>query len=242
MQLKGEEVASTGALYTHFPKKITNNGEVMKIKEKLSIILTLAFVMSACGGGGGGNGSGNSTNTIPLNAAGFPNVAGNYSFNTKDVSYSCTDGSSGTNTPIALNFTVSQTDNTLTLTQTGSTGTIPGFTVTSITAAAGNVQKNAQFIINQSATATSTLIPGTLSVTYNTTGTFTTTGWSGTYKYSLYSAAYNATCNFTTTFTGDKIAAALSALTKQNLEYIRQNLPLDIYDSFSILGSSMGNY
>ncbi|MCP5064068.1 MAG: hypothetical protein GY936_16625 [Ignavibacteriae bacterium] len=40
---------------------------------------------------------------------------------------------------------------------------------------------------------------------YTFSGEFTPVGWSGTYKYRLYIESLNATCTYTTNYSGDKL-------------------------------------
>jgi hypothetical protein len=204
------------------------------IKNITLLSLVSLFFVVGCGGGGGGGDAPESTNS-----SGFPDVAGRYSFNTSAIGVSCTDGSTATNPAIALNFDIVQTDNQITLVNTNAAGGIPGITIIDSTDASGNVQKNSKFITSQITTATIDGIAGTVSLNYNVSGTFTSTGWSGTYTFTATSGILG-TCTFSSTFTGDKINVSV-ALRGAVLSpaYDLEGLPVDIYDSFSKIAASL---
>ena len=181
---------------------------------------------------------GSDSDTATNNSSGYPDVAGRYSFNTSTFNISCSDGSSGTNPAIALNFDVTQNANVITLVNTNAAGGIPGITFLESTDATGNIQTNSSFIITQIATATFDGISGIVNLSYNQTGSFTSTGWSGTYTYTATSATLGS-CTFTASFTGSKIITANSINTSKQINE-KQSFPVDIYDTFSIIGSSIG--
>lgn len=204
------------------------------VKVAASVLLLIA--LSACGGGGGGGGG---SSSIELNASGFPGVVGRYSFNTSTFDVSCSDGSAGTNPGLGLNFDISQNANVITLINTNTSGGVPGITIIDSTAATGNIQENASFIVSQIVTATIDGIVGTVTLNYNISGRFTSNGWSGTYIYTASAASFGS-CTFESTFTGTKITTPTAAsLTNSKSLYYIESYPLDIYDSFSIIGSYM---
>ena len=198
---------------------------------KIFITSILTIILSACSSGGG-----DSTPTS-TNPSGFPDVAGRYSFNTSTFNISCSDGSTGTNPAIALNFDVIQNVNVITLVNTNAAGGIPGITIIDSTDTTGNVQTNSSFIITQITTANIDGISGTVNLNYNTTGSFSSNGWSGTYTYTASSASLGS-CTFTGSFTGTKITAAKPITTSKQINK-NNELPIDIYDQFSIIGSSI---
>lgn len=192
-------------------------------------LLTLLILISGCSGGGGGT-------VAPTTASSFPNVVGSYSFNTSVFNMTCTDGSTATNPALALNFNVTQNANQITIVNTSVTGGIPGITIIDISDPIGNVQTNGTFILNQTATANFTGISGTVTLSYNQTGTFTTGGWSGTYTYTATAPSLGGSCTFKASFTGDKIVTGVqieSTLIDLN------GLPPDIYDTYGHIGRAV---
>ena len=198
---------------------------------KIYIISILTIILSACSSEGG------DSTPAPTNLSGFPDVAGRYSFNTDTFNISCSDGSTGTNPAIALNFDVIQNVNVITLVNTDATGGIPGITFIDSTDTTGNVQTNSSFIVTQIATADIDGISGTVNVNYNLTGSFSSNGWSGAYTY-IASSAPSGSCTFTTLFTGTKIIASAVIISSTKINEYNE-LPVNIYDQFSIIGSSL---
>jgi hypothetical protein len=208
--------------------------------ERLTAIGIITLLLAACGGGGVSNDvapSGGGGGSPEPGESGFPDVAGRYSFNTNQIGVSCSDGSSTSNPPIALNFDILQEVNVITMFNTNTDG-VPGITFIESTDASGNVQMDSSFIITQNALATISGISGTVNVAYNITGSFSGDGWSGNYVYTASSTSLGS-CTFTTNFTGTKIPDSVSAISVSESLDTTQGYPLDIYDSFSVLGSSM---
>ena len=201
---------------------------------KNSGIILFVGLLSSCGGGGGDAAP---VATAPANSSGFPSVAGRYSFNTGTFNFTCSDGSTGTNPALALNVDVTQNANALTLVSTSAGSSTPGLTVIDSTGTTGNVAADSSFILNQTTTANITGISGTVVLSYNQTGSFTSSGWSGTYTYSASSASFGS-CTYVASYTGTKVTSKPSLARKEfNLN---NDLPTDIYDQFSIIGSLLG--
>jgi len=142
-----------------------------------------------------------------FNDSGFPIVSGTYSFTTQTIHGSCSDGSSGDDEPVSFNIIVTQYQNNITLTQPASNSTSVGITILEASPMQGTIDKDCSFIANQSMTATLDGFEGNVSLNYHISGTFTTSGWSGNYSFSLYLHYYNATCNYSTIFSGSKISS-----------------------------------
>ena len=187
---------------------------------KIIIVSILAIFVSACS-----SGSNDSTST---EASNFPNVAGRYSFNTSAFSFSCSDGSTGSNPPIAVNFDVSQNVNEIVLLNVNSGGNFPGITFIDSTDLAGNVQANYSFIATQIATANVDGIRGTVNLKYTLEGDFSSNGWSGTYTYSASSPSLGS-CTFTATFNGSKIIMGSSDSSAERANESNY-FPVNIYD------------
>lgn len=169
-----------------------------------AIIVFSLLALIACGGGGGSDPPAASW-TGPVNAAGYPDVAGPYSFNVAAGKTICSDGSSQSQSPLAMNFVVSQTNNQILLKNTVPLNIPVGWTILQKDDFGGNVDLLGNFIANQHISATDASTPGTNSLTYTATGLFTQNGWSGTYQLTLYNAFYKQSCTATAAFQGDAL-------------------------------------
>ncbi len=177
---------------------------------RFASIVVLMILSVGCGGGGGGGGGAipwipetpSSSWDGPVNEAGYPDVAGKYSFNTDEISFTGTNGEEGVIPPLALSFQLSQTVNQL-LAINSAASTIPGFEVIDSNDLTGNIDKSGDFIMNQITVAEMDSILGTSTIHYSITGNFTPTGWDGDYVYTVFNDYYNVTWTYTTTFTGD---------------------------------------
>jgi len=167
-------------------------------------LLVVLLLVSCGGGGGGGGGSSSPSWNGPVNAAGFPDVDGKYSFNTGNISYTCTDGTKGTVSAVALNFEISQNANQL-LFYNPAASLIPGITIIESNNLTGNIEKTGYFIANQRVVAIINPLLGTNTINYNLSGYFNLTGWNGNYEYVGYNDYYNVSCTNNSTFTGDYI-------------------------------------
>lgn len=170
------------------------------------------------------------------NSGVFPVVSGRYSFDTESVSVSCDDGSTATNPPINLTMDVAQNGGLISLQNAIPSGGIQGVTIINTTGASGNLETSSDFIITQSSTATFMGVSGTIALNYSIDGSFTSNGWSGTYSFTASSSLFGF-CRFTTQFDGIKMMIKIGAETP-NLLLNAENLPVDIYDTFSLIGSS----
>jgi hypothetical protein len=167
-----------------------------------SFIVFIILILISCTGG--------SNDSIPIsnlggkvNAAGYPDVTGNYSFNTGEISYTCSKGNSGTSPPVALNFTITQIDNQI---YAYNYVTPPGFTFIDTGVMTGYIEKTSKFAMNQNVTATIDSILGSNVITYNISGSVNFSGWAGDYTYNVFNDYSNDTCTYRTTFTGDYIS------------------------------------
>ena len=140
------------------------------------------------------------------NLSPLDNVSGTYSFTTSNIDAYCTDGSIGTYPALALNFNITQSGTSLTFANTNTAG-VPGITFLSSTELNGNLSSNNSFVANQFATAIFDGIAGEVTLSYNVSGTFSSTGWSGNYEYSAFFQSLSETCYYSTTFSGSKSSA-----------------------------------
>ncbi len=171
----------------------------------LVVSLMVAVGLVACGGGGGDSSSSPTQQwNGPVDGSGYPVVAGTYAFTTGTVTMKCSDNSTGTGPALSMNVIVSQSQNAITLTQANPI--VPaGLTITSQTPMAGTVDTSGNFVMNESLVATLNGVPGDINVSYNVTGTFSPTNWTGVYIYTAYFTAYNGSCTYATTFSGNKL-------------------------------------
>lgn len=189
---------------------------------RLLVILT-TVALSSCGSGGEVDNQPEDTNT-----AGYPDVAGRYSFNTSDFDVSCFDGSTGTNPPIALDLVIYQTGNAIRMEPfVFSSSDIRAMDSTD---PQGHVQKDSTFNVNLYITNDSDSL-GTYTINYTWTGNFTSNGWNGSYRYSMGIGLDS--CTFTSTFTGDKVGSKQITQSSETAYFFEY--PADIYDSYSLL-------
>jgi len=172
------------------------------------VLLVAALSLNSCGGGGGGGTTtGNSSGwTGNVNSAGYPDVTGLYSCNVVAGSAVCSDGSGGTQAPLAMNFRISQINNQVTLVSTSTAGLPAGTTILSADNFDGNVDLIGNFIIDQHIVARISSTPGNNTLTYTFTGTFVPNGWTGIYLLNIYNDFYRVSCNYTASFTGNRIS------------------------------------
>lgn len=137
---------------------------------------------------------------IPTNMSGYPIISGIYSFKTKDFQ-GC--GNRHTNN-ITLDFTITQDGNKLTAINS-SIKSVPGITMLKTTGAKGELAPSLLFSIEEKVAAKMKgWGNGIAYVTYKLQGSFTKTGWSGTYQYESKAPIGSGTCKYETTFTGVK--------------------------------------
>ena len=149
-----------------------------------------------------------SVNGILINDSGFPNVTGRYSLNTSQVTGLCHDSSGGIEPSININIEVIQNENVIIIkfpivtgTQTVSDDTV----ISTNTENIGLVTKDANFATNRRVVGSSLSI-GNFSLSYDFQGEFSSNGWSGTYSYRyITSLPSPAICDYSSTFTGDKL-------------------------------------
>lgn len=183
------------------------------------------------------NGCSDDTNVPPLetNSAGFPQVAGRYSFNTGDFIFACTDGATGINPAVALTIDIVQNDSEIESINTGTSAVTPGITIISASRSIGNVDQNGSLLLNQTATAEIDGIFGTVLITYHVEGRFSSRGWIGIYRFSV--AELSRTCNFESLFSGDKVSSR--GMDMSQLELKVDEFSIDLYDSFSVIAAAI---
>ena len=168
-------------------------------------IVGIASIISLSCGGGGGDGGGGSTSTSSwkgsFNSDGYPEVAGEYSFKTSTFSVACSDGSSGPSDSLSMTLDIAQKGYQLKL---ASYNPLPSnITISQENELSGTVDYDGNFILSRSIVAAITGYSGNFTVTYTVKGTFSTSGWSGTYQFTMYNDVDKASCTATATFTGN---------------------------------------
>ncbi|MBL4796604.1 MAG: hypothetical protein JKY50_04255 [Oleispira sp.] len=161
-----------------------------------SSILISAAILSGCGGD-----SSDSNDTVGLNDV--TNVSGNYSMITSAISTECSDGSTATEPAIALSGQIIHTDNKVEFIGDDNEGTA-GQTIIETDRATGIIESNGKFIITKVVLAQVEGIEGNLTYSFNHSGYFNDTGWSGDYQYSVFFHNLSASCTSQTTFYGTK--------------------------------------
>jgi hypothetical protein len=191
-------------------------------------MISLTFLLFACGGGGG-----DSTQApIIVNPSGYPDVAGTYSMNIKSTAVTCSDGSATTVDAMAKNFTVTQNINQINLAGTSTPIPLPSnITVVSKSDLSGNVDPAGNFIVNGTVVAQIGSVPGQTSYSYNFTGAFTSSGWSGYLKYSVLNATIPVSCTGTTTFTGERISKSTVQSVK-SAQAEEDRTPIEVHSIF----------
>jgi hypothetical protein len=176
------------------------------MKKAFLLLILGVSLITGCGSSGGGSSGFDGT----FNADGFPDVRGKYSLTTKQFSVSCTDGSSSTSDAFTGNYTITQSINSLTLTSNNNTVLPSSVTVISAGATTGNVEKSGSFIITEIDEVQVSGTPGNITLTFHQSGSFTASGWSGTFKFTEFFQSLAVSCTFTAPFSGNKISSSTS--------------------------------
>ena len=213
---------------------------MLKQYKHLSLYLTLlilTFSLVACGGGGSGGGDGDAITNI--NSAGFPVAAGTYAFTTAEISFTCSDNSSGTAPALSQNLVISQVDNVITMSKPAGTSTdIPGITIINAGDNTGTITKSASFTTSQIITVYFDQLFSNATVNYSVTGTFTNSGWSGNYRFIVTFTDLAISCDYSTTFSGSKINSSTTAVEISDGDnYPSDYYPSDYYQDISRVGA-----
>jgi len=173
------------------------------------------FMIIGCGGGGGGGGS------CPSD------VSGTYTFITDEGQGSCSDGSSGTFSPISMRIPVVQDGNWITFGNPPNIDTpiaiSPDVTVIDATIPEGALESDCDFVVDFKIWTTMEDFSGYQTVNYYFYGTFTDSGWYGTYEFSMNFHDYSVTCDFIASFDGSKSTTS-SALNEMELNEIDKDI------------------
>lgn len=202
------------------------------------ICCLLIVLLSACESDGGSSSDDSEDGAGDVGES--PDVASRYSFETGDVSVSCDDGSMATNPPISLILEILQNDSSISLVNPIPSGSVPGVTIVSTTGASGSIDPDGSFSLTQASVATSATVSGNIELNYSITGEFTDDGWQGSYGFTASSSLFGF-CRFATLFDGDRLAGRGDLQLPIDIEYA-DVLPVDIYDSSSVLIRLLGQY
>ena len=201
---------------------------------KKYLILFALIIIQGCSSGGGDSTAAPTT----TNPSGYPDVAGTYAFTTGDVNFICSDGSTGVLPPISQNMVVTQTDNVITLTNPpGTPSDIPGITLISETPNTGTVTTSGSFTTSRIITVYFDQLFTNATVNYSVTGTFTSIGWSGNYRYIVSFTDIGGSCDYTTTFSGSKINTTPTLLLPINIDNGNYSYESEFYLDLSKVGS-----
>ncbi len=160
-------------------------------------IAIFSIGLAGCGGGSSDSGG---TSGDPV----FPSVDGSYSFDTEEFTFTCTDGTQGTEAPISLNLVVTQDGNRIVLDDPNFTG-IPGAVVLEDSPVTGNVKENSDFNVTSSAIIDFGSPIGQSNANYNVNGSFADRGWSGDYRVAVAFLELDGSCDYRTTFSGTRL-------------------------------------
>jgi hypothetical protein len=172
--------------------------DYMSVEIFKTLALTATISLVGCGGSGGSS----SSNDVEK-LSNTTNVAGNYTLITSAISAECTDGSSDTLKAIALSGDVSHTGNKIEFNNDNG-GSGVGITVIEADTPSGIIEADGKFIMTSAVLAKQEGIDGNLTLSYNLSGYFNDTGWSGEYQYSVFFHAFSESCTYTTPFSGTK--------------------------------------
>lgn len=197
------------------------------MKNVMILVCPFILMLSACGGG----------SSDSDDATDYPDVAGRYSFDTDDFDFTCSDGATGTESPISLILNITQDENQISFINESFSERhdISDITFIESTGLNGNVKEDGSFVATEIATVQIDEISGDVTVTYNLSGIFNENGWSGTYVYDAVSSI--GSCSFVSSFTGSIILSKPGELYSGEIYY--EDYPVDIYDSFNVIGSSI---
>jgi len=161
-------------------------------------IALLSMGLAGCGGSSSSSGGGDGGDPV------FPNVAGLYSFDTNEISFTCTDGTQDAIPPISVNLVVTQDGNRILLENPDFIG-VPGAVVLDENPFTGNVQENSRFNVTSIAVIDFGAPIGRANANYNVNGRFTDRGWNGDYRLTQSFLEVNQVCDYQTTFSGTRL-------------------------------------
>jgi hypothetical protein len=175
----------------------------------LSIVLLV--LLGGCGGGGGGDqGPGTIGWDGPLNLAGYPAVAGEYSLVPGEVSYSCSDGTKGKFAGEVMRLELLQFDDELLAFNLDET-TDPDLTIVDLTELAGLVETDGRFTMAQTIVYELAGHAGRFTVQHELAGMFKVSGWSGEHWYTIGNDATEVACSYSSRFSGELLESSGTA-------------------------------
>ncbi|MDH5230927.1 MAG: hypothetical protein OEY38_12745 [Gammaproteobacteria bacterium] len=182
---------------------------------KSSAILLITTILIGCGVAKNNEEADIEAWSGKFNAAGYPDIDGDYAFITVNIGYRCSDESTGTSEPISFNISVLQDANEITI--PNRTDDLPGLTILEQTEATGLVEKSGAFSATKSAIIHIAALDDDVTYQYSQNGDFTPSSWSGNYKFTAIIPKYQLSCKYSTTFRGDKIASGSNKITSREL-------------------------
>jgi hypothetical protein len=132
---------------------------------------------------------------------------GTYAFITKDISYTCTDGGSGSVPSLSKNVELAISGNQLNITaalgdSSSSQAEAAGISMKA-SGYSGLFKKDGSFSATQTGSGTSDQ-QGAMVISYHLEGFFTSAGWNGDYSYTILFSDYSVSCDYKTSFSGEK--------------------------------------
>jgi hypothetical protein len=189
----------------------TYRGRGTAMKGLLLAIFLLTLVAGCGGGGGGDQAPGIIDWEGTYNDAGFPEVAGVYSFVSGERSYTCgSDPFVRTLPGVNMILRVLQSEDQLRAENQG-TDSDPDYTIVDFTELAGSIETDGYFALAQTVVYTVEGFEGQFTVENELKGLFTVSGWNGDYRYSVSNDLTETTCNYSSRFSGERSATGPSA-------------------------------
>jgi hypothetical protein len=131
----------------------------------------------------------------------YPDVSGEYVFQTSEYTAVCTDGSGGSHAADRFEVSIAQSADLLTFYDLDAAGQ----PIIEDSQMKGSIDMVGNFTAKRDSVVTIPGLEGLNRVKHNLTGRFTEHGWSGTCVIDVYSSALQGGCAYTATFTGSQI-------------------------------------
>jgi hypothetical protein len=131
-------------------------------------------------------------------------VSGDYSIITSAISAKCSDGSTGTSSALAMTGKIIHDGQKVQFTNDNAGDSTPGITIIETDDLDGVIEDSGKFVMTSTATIQIDGVSGNNTASYHLSGYFNDSGWSGDYVYTVYFQSVNASCEYSTTFSGNK--------------------------------------
>jgi hypothetical protein len=181
-------------------------------------IASLILLLNACNSSGGSDDtSSNSCNP----GEGIPNVCGDYSYTTSDISYSCTDGATGTvaGNDTAQQVTIALNGNVITFQDSDKELPISGVTTLSDTGTSGTLSEDGSFTAERQLVVKFDQLEGEAHASRTTVGTISGVDLQATHTLEMRLLAYDTICTYVGSLSGQRLQNATSAQVKKDRQH-----------------------